>query len=108
MWYLAQMAPGQSLMLVELLVLMEEQRKPEADLSTPFENVLVQCHSSCMEPIAIPLPAPRNHCLGSGNSVTTSAFVPGSLQWLWAAANLGHDAVKTCTLLNKGTQLHKS
>lgn len=37
---------GASQMLMELLVLMEEQRKPKADQSIPFENVVAQCHSS--------------------------------------------------------------
>lgn len=45
-WYPAQMAPEESLRLMELLVLMEEQRKPKADKSIPFENVIAQCHSS--------------------------------------------------------------
>lgn len=40
MWYLAHLASEGSLMLMELLVLMEEQRKPKPDQSFPSEDVI--------------------------------------------------------------------
>lgn len=42
-------------MLMELLVLMEEQKNSKADQGIPFENVIAQCHSSCVEPVTVPL-----------------------------------------------------
>lgn len=87
MWHPAQMAPEQSLMLVDLLVLVEEQRKPKADLSIPFENVLAQCHSSCMVPSVFP--CSQKSLLGQWQLSDSISICPRITAVLWLAAYFG-------------------
>lgn len=42
----AHMGPEESLLLVELLVLVEEQMKPKPAQSHPFASIMAQCHFS--------------------------------------------------------------